>query len=125
MEPNNQTTREKGYIGEDIAGKYLEENGYTIVKRNFTFGRVGEVDIIAEKNSKLVFVEVKYRTSDKYGDPLFAINPRKVQSMRKTAEGYLYVNKITNREIRFDVITIDVRDRSVPPKLNHIEQAIW
>lgn len=125
MESQQPTNREKGYIGEDLAGKHLEDKGYSIIKRNFKFGHVGETDIIAEKDNKLIFIEVKYRTSDKYGDPLSAITPRKVQSMRKTAEGYLYINKIKDKEIRFDVITIDVRDKSKPPKLTHLEHAVW
>ena len=56
-------TREKGDKAEEIAVKYLVDKGYSIKKRNFSFGKIGELDIIAEKDDTLVFVEVKYLKS--------------------------------------------------------------
>ncbi len=112
----------KGKKGEDIAVNFLRRQGFDIIKRNFHFGRNGEIDIIAENKGVLVFIEVKMRSSDTYGDPLLSINYAKQKSLRKTAEGYLYVNKIVDKECRFDVITIDVS--SGTPKIDHIINAM-
>ena len=120
MEMINNTN--KGKKGEDIATDFLKRNGFEIVKRNFHFGRNGEIDIIAEKDNVLVFVEVKMRSSDTYGDPLLSINFAKQKSLRKTAEGYLYINKITDKECRFDVVTIDVSKN--PIKIDHLINAM-
>jgi len=78
------------------------------LKKNFCFGKVGEIDIIAEEGNSLVFIEVKYWKSRLYGDPLEAITTKKQNSLRKVAEAYLYINHIYNRECRFDVICIDI-----------------
>ena len=120
MESINTTV--KGKRGEDIAVAYLKRNGFEIIKRNFHFGRNGEIDIIAELNSVLVFVEVKMRSSDTYGDPLLSINFAKQKSLRKTAEGFLYINKIIDKECRFDIITIDVSQN--PPRIDHLVNAM-
>jgi putative endonuclease len=117
----HQSTREKGYLGEDIAIAYLKENGYKILKQNFIFGKLGEIDIIAEKNNILVFVEVKSRTNSSYGDPLESVNFKKQVHLRRTAEGYLHINKIYNRECRMDVIAVDLTREK--PVIRHIENA--
>ena len=101
------TNKEKGYSAEDTAADYLVKKGYEIIKRNFTFGKTGEIDIIAKHKNTLVFIEVKARANDKYGNPLDSITPGKQRKIRKTAEGYLYVNKIYDVECRFDVVSID------------------
>lgn len=115
-------TKEKGKKGEDLAVEFLKNLGYQIKKRNFHFGKTGEIDIIAQDKNVLVFTEVKMRSSDAYGDPLLSITYSKQKSLRKTAEGYLYVNKITDMECRFDIITIDVRYS--PEKIEHIINAM-
>ncbi len=116
------TTKEKGNKGEDLAVEFLKKKGYSIKKRNFHFGKTGEIDIIAQEKQTLVFVEVKMRSSDAFGDPLLAITPTKQRAMRKTAEGYLYVNKIYDTECRFDIITIDIR--YIPEKIEHLINAL-
>ncbi len=116
-------TREKGNLGEDLAAKYLEDKGYTILKRNFHFGKTGEIDIIAEKDGELAFVEVKYRTNHSFGDPLESITPKKANTLRRTAEGYLYVNKITDKPCRIDIIIIKKSGDDV--EIQHIENAIY
>ena len=116
------TTKEKGKKGEDLAVEFLKILGYSIKKRNFHFGRTGEIDIIAQDKNVLVFVEVKMRSSDAFGDPLLSITTSKQKSIRKTAEGYLYINKIYDTECRFDVITIDIR--YTPEKIEHLINAL-
>lgn len=115
--------KEKGKKGEDIACEYLVNAGYEIKKRNFHFGREGEIDIIAEKDDYLVFVEVKFRTNNSYGDPMESITPKKAKTLKRTAEGYLYVNKIQGKPCRIDVVIIDFRNGL--PAINHIENAVY
>jgi putative endonuclease len=118
-ETNN---KDKGELGESIATKFLEGLGYSIVKRNFHFGREAELDIIARDRDTLVFVEVKYRSNKNYGDPLLSITPAKQKKIRMAARGYLYVNKIDDCDCRFDVITIDATGES--NLINHIINAM-
>ncbi len=115
-QPTN--TRASGASAEDIAAEFLERKGMRIVKRNFHFGRVGEIDIIAEDEEVLVFVEVKARASTLYGSPEEAITPSKQRAIRKVAEGFLYTQNITNRECRFDVIAI--RLFHAEPEITHL-----
>jgi putative endonuclease len=117
------STREKGDFGEDIAVEYLEKLGYKILKRNFHFGRIGEIDIVAEINDELVFVEVKLRTSSTYGEPIDSITPRKVATLKRVAQGYYHVNSIRDKACRFDVITVD--KRTDEPKIEHLKNAIY
>ena len=114
-------SKKTGSKGEEIAAKYLNSKGYDIKKKNFHFGKTGEIDIIAENNGTLVFIEVKSRKNEKYGDPLLSITYGKQKSIRKVAQGYLYVNKIDDMECRFDVITVDLSKN--PPEVNHMENA--
>jgi putative endonuclease len=102
--------RKAGNIAEDIAVRYIEDLGYRIIKKNFTFGRVGEIDIICEHENVLIFIEVKARTNHAFGEPESSITRKKISSIKRVAEGYLYVNKISNTQCRFDLIAIDYVD---------------
>lgn len=102
--------RKAGNIAEDIAVKFIEGLGYRVLKRNFTFGKVGEIDIICDVEGMLIFIEVKARMHHAFGAPESSITPKKVKSIKRVAEGYLYVNKITDKACRFDLIAIDFID---------------
>lgn len=110
-----------GKRSEDIACEFLSQQGYKIIKRNFHFGKLGEIDIIAEKDNQIVFIEVKAQSSNTFGDSRFWITPAKQKKLRKVAEGFLYVNKIENKECRFDAIIIDLRSK--PFLIDHIINA--
>ncbi len=113
--------RQFGGEGEDIACNYLEKEGYKILKRNWYFGH-GEIDIIAEKNKMLVFVEVKLRKTLEYGAPELAVTKKKQQQLKRMAEAYLYINEISDTDCRIDVISIFKPDKD-HPEINHIENA--
>ena len=68
-----QTTKAKGDAGESFAAKYLEEKGMKILQRNFRYDR-GEIDIVAEDDGEIVFVEVKSRQTHAFGSPEEAIH---------------------------------------------------
>lgn len=118
---NSLNKRDTGIEGEKIALEYLISKGFEIVKTNFHFGRFGEIDIIAKDGNFLVFIEVKKRNQSTYGSALESITIKKVNALRKAAEGYLYVNKITDIPCRFDIIAIDKQGTS--QKITHIQNA--
>lgn len=96
-----------GVEGEDIANRYLKMNNYTILDRNFSC-RQGEIDIIAKDNimNEYVFIEVKTRKNDKYGEPVEAVDKKKQKHIVYATEYYVYKNELENAFIRFDVISI-------------------
>ena len=110
--------RSTGSRYEDMAADYLIAKGYTILDRNF-HDRTGEIDIIALSGEALVFVEVKYRSSAKTGDPLEAVDARKIQQIRRTALKYMHFKGYNpeSTSIRFDCIGI------TGCGINHVENA--
>jgi putative endonuclease len=100
------TNKKTGKAGEETAIKLLEEKGYLIIEKNYTFGK-GEIDIIAEDpDGYLVFTEVKFRGTNIYGDPEYALTKTKQNQIKKVAAGYLYQNDIVDQLCRFDVVSI-------------------
>lgn len=102
-----------GRWGEDIAAEYLENLGYQIIQKHFQFHHL-EIDLIARDQDYLVFVEVKTRSSADYGLPEEAITPRKKAYLRRAAEGYLYLNNLSQIDCRFDVISISFTPEGKP-----------
>jgi len=94
----------KGRLGENIAVKYLKNNGYKILKTNW-FYKHKEVDIIAEFNNEIIFIEVKYRESLNKGIPEESLTIRKQKLLVEAANKFIELNKI-NMSARFDVICI-------------------
>ena len=121
MEEAKSSTREKGYLGEELAIQYLSDIGYNIIQKNFIFGKIGEIDIIASDGKTLCFIEVKARTNEAYGSIYETVPDWKRKKIRRTAEGYLYVNKISNVECRFDFVGIDYSFK--PPMVDLIKDA--
>lgn len=93
-------------IGEIIAIEYLQKHGYHIRDTNFKFGRFWEIDLIASKQWRYYFVEVKYRSHLWYGYPEEAIISKKLHKCLRTMEYYCKKNRINLENIQFDVIAI-------------------
>jgi putative endonuclease len=100
--------RIQGKAGEDLAARFLEQQGLKIIKRNYRFER-GEIDLIAEEGDELVFVEVKARRSVAFGSPEDAVTEEKQEQVHSVAEGYLFEHDIDNRPCRFDVVAIEFK----------------
>lgn len=100
---NNIDRYEIGRLGENWAIELLSAKGYKILERNYRCFR-GEIDIIAEINGEIVFVEVKTRTSKIFGEPKESVTKKKISHMEKAALEYLVKNKRNNAKCRFDVI---------------------
>ena len=98
-----------GQTGEDLAALYLTQNGYQILDHNWNLHRGCELDIVARKDNKLHFIEVKTRTSDKYGEPQTAINYKKIRNIAKAIRQYCYQRRFFNIESQIDSIAIIYR----------------
>ena len=88
-----------------IAREVLEREGMRILCTNYRSDGA-EVDIVAEEGEVLVFCEVKYRRTENYGPPEFAVTPHKQAQVRRAALAYLADREIDNRICRFDVIAL-------------------
>lgn len=112
-----------GAWGEEKAARYLTAQGYTIVERNF-HSRYGEIDLIAENQEFLVFVEVKLRASISHGLPEETVTVRKQEKLRLTAEVYLQTHE-TKKQPRFDVVALYAKDgmETCPLPVRHIKNA--
>ena len=97
--------KELGQRGEEAAALYLKRRGYEILERNWRCF-AGEADIIAQDGDTLVFVEVKTRTSIKYGFPAEAVDAAKRDKYEKIALCYLADYEYTDIPVRFDVLSI-------------------
>jgi len=112
-------TTSKGNYGETAALGFLQSRGYVILERNYKcFG--GEIDIIAQHNEYIVFIEVKYRRSLASGLPRMSVTPSKQRKIAKAALGYISKMKLDNTDFRFDVIEVFGIEML---NINHIEDA--
>ncbi|MFA7315212.1 MAG: YraN family protein [Candidatus Paceibacterota bacterium] len=103
-----------GKLGEDVASIFLTKKGFNILERNYT-RKWGEIDIIAEKNKKLYFIEVK-SVSHTFGvnntvtretfRPEENMHPSKLGRLKRIVETYLIHNRTGNREWQFDVLLV-------------------
>ena len=95
-----------GKSGEDQAVRELVRRGYAILARRYRT-RHGEIDIVAEDEGTLVFVEVKARATADYGVAADAVTLHKRQKLTSMAVEYLTRMRIVDRPCRFDVVAID------------------
>ena len=93
-----------GDKGETIAANFLQKRGFNIIERNWRYKHL-EIDIIASLNNKLHFVEVKTRTTHKYGMPEESVSQTKMNRLKIAAEAYLLLH-LEWELIQFDVIAI-------------------
>ena len=116
-----------GMRGEQLAAEYLERLGYDILARRYR-RRTGELDLICSGFStgdagarEIVFVEVKTRTSSRYGRPEEAVTPAKQARLQRLAQEYLVAHGLEDSNVRFDVLAIEIGPAE--EKLDHITNA--
>ncbi len=98
--------RELGSRYEENAARYLSEQGYSILEKNFRC-KMGEIDLIGKSDGYLCFIEVKYRSSSEYGMPSEAVDNRKRRKIVLTALTYMNYHKLpTDTACRFDIVVI-------------------
>ena len=112
---------ETGKRGEEIATKFLSEKGFIIICNNWHFGK-GEIDIIAKKENTMVFVEVKTRESNVFGEPETFVTRKKQRQIIKTANSYI-LSKDIDMESRFDVVSVILGKNKF--EIHHIEDAFY
>lgn len=113
--------QEIGKNGETLAEAYLKLEGYKILEKNFNCLR-GEIDIIAQDKSEIVFLEIKSRNSTEYGLPSEAVTEEKLKHIYKTAEYYLITKHLENKDVRIDVIEIYIEKNKCT--INHLKQVV-
>lgn len=112
-----------GRRGEDDALAYLLAKGYRMVARNFRRGR-GEIDLILDApDGTLVFVEVKSNRGQSSGRPLERVDGRKIRRLQRLAQRYCALERQEHRDMRFDVVGIDLKEDGAAPAIEHIEAA--
>ena len=114
--------RKLGDLGEDLAVAYLESEGYVILQRNFRALR-GEIDIIAQDQETLVFIEVKTASSKKFGSPETWVGRRKQLQIGKIAGFYLSREQKYDKNCRFDVISVLMT--AGKHQIQHFKDAFW
>ena len=100
-----EKTKTLGKKGEDIAAAFLEKKGYNILFRNYKCS-FGEIDIIAKHKKILSFIEVKTRSTKKYGLPQEAVTSVKQTKISRVALEFVQRYKMDNRAARFDVVSV-------------------
>lgn len=104
----------KGRYGEKVALDYLLKKGYELVEQNYSI-EIGEIDLIMRDKDRLVFVEVKYKYSDKLGIPEDMIGKSKLAKVKRVAEIYVFLNKPKEEKFRIDAVCI------LEDKITHYE----
>ena len=102
-----------GTAQEKLAAEFLERKGMRVLRRQYQ-NHFGEIDLICEDGSELVFVEVKARRSETYGYPEEAVTRNKIRHIMQTADIYLQEEKIVDRPWRVDVVAIRYLDGKEP-----------
>lgn len=118
MIKNSKTT---GTLAEEKACAFLIDKNYIILHKNWRFKKY-EVDIIAKHNNTIVFVEVKSRASDAFGEPEMAVTKQKQKFLIIAANNYLQTHNI-ELECRFDIIAILSINNNITVK--HLEEAFY
>lgn len=117
-------TERSGAWGEEIAEKMLRRKGFKIIGRRVKIGRRDELDIVARDGRELVFVEVKTRATEEFGEPLSAVNRGKRHALSRAAVRYL--KRLQSPEVifRFDVVeVIGTPDSGEEPVVRHVPNA--
>jgi putative endonuclease len=112
-----------GTFGEEVAIQHLEAKGFQILERNWRI-REGELDVITEYGGDIVFVEVKTRTSDRYGGPEDSITSQKRKRIIRASVAYLLEVKRLDSDWRVDLIGIYCTSEKELLRVEHYESII-
>ena len=105
------SSKDIGDQAELLALRHLENAGLIIVTQNYR-SRLGEIDLIMRDDDTLIFVEVRYRKSARFGTALESVNHQKQLRIIQTAQHYLQQNESDSLEYRFDVVAISSNDNT-------------
>ncbi|MEK7561218.1 MAG: YraN family protein [Patescibacteria group bacterium] len=120
--------RQKGDVGEKIAREYLQRKGYRIIEQNY-LKPWGEIDIVATKNQKLIFCEVKTRSAVSASVdflPEHNITAAKRRNLRRICETYCRERRLMpEQEWQIDVISVIFDEQQQKARVQHFENAVW
>lgn len=124
IQQSNYHNKTIGNISEEFVSKYIENNGYNVLQRNFVI-RGGEIDIICKKSNEIVFFEVKSLTKN---SPIIleqTITRRKCKTLIRTCQIWLKENHLENAQWRIDFIGVIIEGYDKIIQLKHIPNAIY
>lgn len=110
-----ESTMQRGNAGEALAMEFLQGQGFRIIATKFRHGR-GEIDIVGEDGGELVFVEVKTRTTARFGEPEESVTGSKERMIRSAAIGFCRRRGMMERFYRFDIVSVMFRGEIVVVK---------
>ena len=113
--------REFGRWGEDLASRYLQDQGLKLLSRNWSC-REGELDLVVTDFARVIFCEVKTRSGTEYGLSSETVTPEKAQRVRRAAERWLQEFRVGWCRTRYDVVTV-LAEPGARPRLQHLEAA--
>jgi putative endonuclease len=115
------TTKELGASGEVQAMNYLRKKGYNVLEINWRH-KHWEIDLVAEKSGEIIFVEVKTRTGNFFGEPELAVNKSKQRLLGRAASEYMHQKRLGG-DVRFDIVSVTITPRG--PDILHVEDAFF
>ncbi|MCF7845493.1 MAG: YraN family protein [Candidatus Pacebacteria bacterium] len=108
-----------GIRGEDVACRYLQENGFQVLERNYKTKYV-EMDLVALKDDEVVFVEVRTKTGERFGSPEETIKKDKIRRLKRGAVGYAQ-RKNYEGQYRIDLICVVLNNQGEVERVTHYE----
>lgn len=123
MQTDIQNKRTKGKLGEQLAAKYLQKQGLTIIENNY-YQRSGEIDIIATENREIVFIEVKTLNTENFLQITDTISLKKKNRLIKLAKIWLCKHNQIDSKFRIDFFGLVYRNKKVN-KLVYLKNAIY
>ena len=115
--------KQLGRWGEELAARHLQSLGYTIIARNWRYGR-GELDVVDQAGQILVFAEVKTRRGRDLGTPEEGVTPAKARQLLQLAQAYLYKNNLDDIEWRIDMVAVELDKSGKLLRCEHIPNAV-
>ncbi len=115
--------KQVGVLGEKLAANYLKKRSYEIIVTNYRCPG-GEIDIIAKHKDYLVFIEVRTKTSLKFGSPEESITPAKRRKLRAMAEGYYQSHENLPEQWRIDMVAVELDRNGKPLRIELFENAV-
>jgi putative endonuclease len=119
---NKKGSRDLGKWGEGVAKSYLIERGFEVIVQNY-YTEYGEIDLVALRDDRIHFVEVKTRRTQIFGNPEESITIRKLSHMVDSAQAYLLTHPEFEGDWQIDVISIQLFEGDRPPEIRFFENA--
>jgi len=109
-----------GAFGERLAKEFLIRRGYEVLAANVRISKL-ELDIVARKDGRLIFVEVKTRLASNIGPAEDALKSSQIKDLKRAMSAYCRINKKSLESSRLDFIAIDLKPKSSSAKIKHFQ----